>query len=78
MRTPIYHIYGFVVEYGHVPVIRARYGTYQKIKCVEPACRTIDVPANMSASEQHLRMDSFAWSNSQQIRGLYKGTQLSS
>ena len=39
-----------VVEYRYVPVIRVRYGAYQKIKCAVPACRTIDVPANMTVT----------------------------
>ena len=42
--------YNLVVEYGYVPVIRVRYGTYQKIKCAVPACRTMDVPANLTVT----------------------------
>ena len=43
-------LHRLVVEYGYVPVIRVRYGTYQKIKCAVPACRTMDVPANLTVT----------------------------
>ena len=49
-----------------LPVRTSNMGTlrqYQKMKCAVPACRTIDVPANMTVSEQQFRMDIFAWSN---------------